>query len=409
MKVIMNSEYIVKAKKIITVSKDKTIVNGAMVVRDDKIIDIGKAEDIILKYKELEIEDFGEYTISPSLIDCHTHLLEYAPSTVYPVTAETYDLGQKSLILKALRSGVTTFGEQICGSPMTLASIKDFKEIANGLPVKIIFSCNTITIGFKNLTNFTSVTRNEAVDKDKLIDNNTIENLINNSDYPGENIFINATPANLTEDIVPRAGEIVYTQEELNHIVKMFHDKSKRIGCHVAGKEAIKMALKAGFDVIHHGHEITDEEIKYASNSNILIVATPLGGTHLIPNSPDDIYKLISNNVLVAIATDAYLPPYQGVSWLDFKDTNPKGSPELMVISKPTMVKLIENGYDENEALALITLNAAKVLGTDKNTGSLEIGKDADFIVSDGVPGIDVTGEDKIERVYLKGKCLIKK
>ena len=409
MKVIMNSEYIVKAKKIITVSKDKTIVNGAMVVKDDKIIDIGKAEDIILKYKELEIEDFGEYTISPSLIDCHTHLLEYAPSTVYPVTAETYDLGQKSLILKALRSGVTTFGEQICGSPMTLASIKDFKEIANGLPVKIIFSCNTITIGFKNLTNFTSVTRNEAVDKDKLIDNNTIENLINNSDYPGENIFINATPANLTEDIVPRAGEIVYTQEELNHIVKMFHYKDKRIGCHVAGKEAIKMALKAGFDVIHHGHEITDEEIKYASNSNILIVATPLGGTHLIPNSPDDIYKLISNNVLVAIATDAYLPPYQGVSWLDFKDTNPKGSPELMVISKPTMVKLIENGYDENEALALITLNAAKVLGTDKNTGSLEIGKDADFIVSDGVPGIDVTGEDKIERVYLKGKCLIKK
>ena len=409
MKVIMNSEYIVKAKKIITVSKDKTIVNGAMVVKDDKIIDIGKAEDIILKYKELEIEDFGEYTISPSLIDCHTHLLEYAPSTVYPVTAETYDLGQKSLILKALRSGVTTFGEQICGSPMTLASIKDFKEIANGLPVKIIFSCNTITIGFKNLANFTSVTRNEAVDKDKLIDNNTIENLINNSDYPGENIFINATPANLTEDIVPRAGEIVYTQEELNHIVKMFHDKGKRIGCHVAGKEAIKMALKAGFDVIHHGHEITDEEIKYASNSNILTVATPLGGTHLKPNSPDDIYKLVSNNVLVAIATDAYLPPYQGVSWLDFKDANPKGSPELMAISKPTMAKLVENGYDEDEALSLITLNAAKVLGIDKNTGSLEIGKDADFIVSDGVPGIDVTGEDKIERVYLKGKCLIKK
>lgn len=403
----MNSEYIVKSKKIITVSEKKTIIDGAMVIKGDKIIDIGKSEYILEKYKELEVEDFGDLVICPSLIDCHTHLLEYAPSTVYEVTSETYDLGQKALILESLRSGVTTFGEQICGSPMTISEIKDFKEIAKNLPAKIAFSCNSITIGFEELASFTSITRNKNVNKDKLIDKNLLESLIENSDYPGENIFINATPANLTEDIVPRAGEIVYTQEELNDIVSIFHNRNKRIGCHVAGKEAIDMALKAGFDIIHHGHGITDEQIKNIGENNILLVATPLGGTHLRPNSPDEIYKLLNNKVLVAIATDAYLPPYKEVDWLEFKDNEPKGSPELMIISKPSMIKLIENGYDENEALALITLNAAKVLGIDKSTGSLEIGKDADFIVSDGVPGIDVTDKNNIVKVYLRGRCLI--
>lgn len=403
----MDREYIVKAKKIVTVGKDKTIVNGAMVIKEGKIIDIGKVEDIISKYKELEIEDFGDLVITPSLIDCHTHLLEYAPSTVYPVTNETYNIAQKSLVLQALMSGVTTFGEQICGSPMTVSSVKDFKDIAKELPVNMVFSCNSITIGFKDLVNFTSVTGNNSVSKDKLIEDDTIMNLIENSDYPGENIFINATPANLTEDIVPRAGEVIYTQEELDKIVSIFHDKGKRIGCHVAGNDAIEMAIKARFDVIHHCHGITDNEINDVSNNKISIVATPLGGTHLKPNSPEEILKLIENKILVAIATDSYLPPYEEVSWLRFNDKEPKGSPELMIISNEAMKLLLDNGYDENEALSLITLNAAKILGVEDKVGSLETGKDADFIVSNGIPGIEFTNNSNIKRVYLKGRCLI--
>lgn len=403
----MSREYIIKAKKIVTVGKDKTIINGAMVIKEDKIIDIGKEKVIISKYKGLDIEDLGNLVITPSLIDCHTHLLEYAPSTVYPVTSETYNIAQKALVLKALMAGVTTFGEQICGSPMTLLSVEDFKKLAKDLPVNIVFSCNSITIGFEELVNFTAVTGNNSVDKDKLIEDKIINSLIEKSDYPGENIFINATPANLTEDIVPRAGEVIYTQEELENIVQVFHSKGKRIGCHVAGKDAIEMAIKANFDVIHHGHGITDDEINEVSKNKISIVATPLGGTHLKPNSPEDILKLIQNNILVAIATDAYLPPYEGVSWLNFNDKEAKGSPELMIISKLVIDKLIGSGYDENEALSLITLNAAKVLGIEEKIGSLEIGKDADFIVSSGIPVVEFSDASNIKRVYLKGKCLI--
>jgi imidazolonepropionase-like amidohydrolase len=41
-------------------------------------------------------------------------------------------------------------------------------------------------------------------------------------------------------------------------------------------------------------------------------------------------------------------------------------------------------GLTKEEALAAISLNAAKVLGIDKQTGSIEVGKDANIIVSTG-------------------------
>ena len=90
-----------------------------------------------------------------------------------------------------------------------------------------------------------------------------------------------------------------------------------------------------------------------------------------------------------------------------YHDKKPKGSPELMEISKKAIEALIDNGYDENQALSLITLNSAKILGVEDKIGSLEIGKDADFIISNGVPVVEFSDSLNIKRVYIKGKCLI--
>jgi len=41
-------------------------------------------------------------------------------------------------------------------------------------------------------------------------------------------------------------------------------------------------------------------------------------------------------------------------------------------------------GVDKEEALKMITINAAKILGIDKQLGSLEVGKDATLFISKG-------------------------
>ena len=403
----MNSSYIVKSKKIVTVSKLMTLLDGAFVVEGNIIKDIGKFKDIALKYKHLNVVDFGELVISPNLVDCHTHLLEYAPSTVYPVTDVTYEMAQQALILKGIMSGITAFGEQICGSPMYEISINEYKEKVKNMPIDIVFSANSITIGLEELVNLTAVTGKTVVDKETLVNNEVIERLAEYSDYPGENIFINATPANLTSNLVPRAGEIIYTQDEIDKIVDIFHRNGKKIGCHVAGEEGIKMAINSKMDIIHHGHGINDELIDIVKKSNIIIVATPLGGTHLTPNSPEEIVKLVQEGIVVAISTDAYLPADNTLPWLNFKDKLPKGPEVLMALAHPAMKILKDIGIDENYILALITLNGAKVLGIEEYIGSIEIGKNANFLVSKGLPAVEITDIKDILKVYYKGKCLI--
>ena len=61
-------------------------------------------------------------------------------------------------------------------------------------------------------------------------------------------------------------------------------------------------------------------------------------------------------------------------------------------------------GLDKEQALASITLNSAKILGIDKTTGSLEVGKDATLFVSNG-DALDMIGND-VETAFIRGKNL---
>ena len=59
-------------------------------------------------------------------------------------------------------------------------------------------------------------------------------------------------------------------------------------------------------------------------------------------------------------------------------------------------------GLDKEQALATITSNTAKILGIDDRTGTLEIGKDANVIVSGG-DALDMLGND-IQRAFIQGR-----
>ena len=61
-------------------------------------------------------------------------------------------------------------------------------------------------------------------------------------------------------------------------------------------------------------------------------------------------------------------------------------------------------GMDKEEALKLITLNTAKILGIDKTTGSLEVGKDATLFISDG-DALDMRGND-IKTAFIQGRLI---
>lgn len=63
--------------------------------------------------------------------------------------------------------------------------------------------------------------------------------------------------------------------------------------------------------------------------------------------------------------------------------------------------KMLRTGLTEQEALALVTINTAKVLGIDSRVGSLDTDKDADFVVWSGNP---LSTEAKAEQTWIDGR-----
>ncbi|HAI85120.1 MAG TPA: amidohydrolase, partial [Chitinophagaceae bacterium] len=59
-------------------------------------------------------------------------------------------------------------------------------------------------------------------------------------------------------------------------------------------------------------------------------------------------------------------------------------------------------GLTKEEALATVTLNAAKILGIDATTGSVEVGKDANILVSEG--DILDMRTNKINQAFIQGR-----
>ena len=61
-------------------------------------------------------------------------------------------------------------------------------------------------------------------------------------------------------------------------------------------------------------------------------------------------------------------------------------------------------GLTKEQALSMISLNTAKILGIDKTTGSLEKGKDATLFISDG-DALDMLG-NKVESAFIQGRTI---
>ena len=59
-------------------------------------------------------------------------------------------------------------------------------------------------------------------------------------------------------------------------------------------------------------------------------------------------------------------------------------------------------GLTEEQAIATITLNAAKIMGIDKRIGSIEEGKDATLFISDG-NALEMRSNNVV-LAYVKGK-----
>jgi imidazolonepropionase-like amidohydrolase len=219
-----------------------------------------------------------------------------------------------------------------------------------------------------------------------------------------EDVEKNLVPA--LERVTPLAGKPFLTRAEIGAMVDAYHAVGMKCGLHTEGEEIVKDFIDAGGDVVHHGHNMPAHLLDTMAAKGIPLVATPVGGTSSRPNSPEEILEAVQRGVKVAIATDSVLPPHSEATWLPFEDGRLVFSDDLMTVARPGLRALVSAGIDENQALALITLHAASMLGLEQRTGSLEPGKDADIVACDGVPALEACRPEDVRFVMSRGKVV---
>ncbi len=135
------------------------------------------------------------------------------------------------------------------------------------------------------------------------------------------------------------------------------------------------------------GGEEADLAIDFLKENNIPIIVAP---THRLPNTTDEdvwqAYKLPAKLMKAGILTGMF---YTESSWRTRNLPFVAGNAAAF-------------GMDKEDALKMITSNNAKILGIDKQVGTLEVGKHATIAISAG--DILDMRTNKVEYAFIRGK-----
>lgn len=401
-------ELVVDNVKIWTLGEEGTIENGWLYARDGIIAEIGEGplpERLAGKGIQ-EIDGKGRHLL-PGLVDCHTHLMEYATSEIHQTASPSAQrMAATANLLLALRCGIVATGEHHLGHPILSMPMETYRDILNGVPMASALAYGCCWLGFEPRV-LTSCTRpGQAFTQDILTDEEYLA-MARQSDFGGENLFMNYTCANAPLDAVPHAGGVTYDREKLTHIIGLFHREGKRIGAHIEGDDSARLFIECGGDIIHHGHNLSPETADIMAAKGTRLVITPLAGTSKRPTSPEETYSYYKKGVFLALASDSYIPPHPEARWIPLPQGFLAGPQEFLTICGSTVRYFIEQGVPVEEALRLITVNGRKILWPDQPDATLSPGRPADMILCDQLPAVESENAGCIRLVITQGEIQV--
>lgn len=380
------------------------------------IIRNGKIVEVLSGYQPgptgATLIDLKDKFVLPGLIDSHVHLDSDAGGdaaliesfTDSPARAAYRTAGNAK---KTLMAGFTTVRNLGDGSGATLA-LRD-AVAAGELPgPRIIDAGRSIstTSGHMDATLSVSEDLHGSIGQENLCDGvESCRQAVRKQIRRGVDVIKIATTGGVNSRIGSGLGRQIF-DDEVKALVDTAHLYGKKVAVHAHSDDGINAALAVGADSIEHGTMLTDETIKLFKAAGAYYVPTLSTVNGYIerlaanPNAyPPDVLakvkwrigvtgkslaKAYPAGVKIAFGTDA------GVS----KHGRNADEFELMV----------KYGMPASAAIQAATMNAATLLGVDKQVGSLEPGKAADLIAVAGDPIVDITTLKSVRFVMKDGR-----
>jgi imidazolonepropionase-like amidohydrolase len=199
-------------------------------------------------------------------------------------------------------------------------------------------------------------------------------------------------------------GATQYSFEELKALVDEANKLERKVAAHAHGTEGIKLAVRAGVASIEHGSFLDEEGAKMMAERGTFLVPTLSAGEAVEKAAKTGVLKglraekalaaatamrhgiklAVANKVQIALGTDAGVVPH-GANAREF------------------FLMCEWGGLTPMESIIAGTMNGAKLLGWDKNLGSLTPGKWADIVAVSGDPLKDIHAMEKVVFVMKNG------
>ena len=197
--------------------------------------------------------------------------------------------------------------------------------------------------------------------------------------------------------------------DEAKALVETAHAYGRKVAVHAHGLDGIKLAVRAGADSIEHGTTIDEEAAKMMAKA----------GTYYVPTlSTVNGYleRLAANPNAYSPAVRAQIDWRIGITGKSLQIAYPLGvkiaygtdaGPSKHGRNADEFELLVKFGMPPAEAIKAATVNAAALLGVDKETGTLEPGKAADIIAVSGDPLADVKVLKAMKFVMARGEVIV--
>lgn len=197
-------------------------------------------------------------------------------------------------------------------------------------------------------------------------------------------------------------------EDEARALIDTAHAYGRKVAVHAHGLEGVKLAVRLGADSIEHGTMLDEETAKLMAKNGTFYVPT-------LSTVNGYLERLAANPNAYPPAVKAQIDWRIGITGKSLKIAYPLGV-KIAYGTDAGVSKhgrnadefelLVKFGMPPAEAIKAATINAATLLGIEKETGTLEVGKSADIIAVDGDPLADVRVLKAMKFVMARGEVI---
>lgn len=387
---VLAKTQVIHAGELLTIPGKKPLQKQTLVVENNKIVAIKKGfVDHKQFAKDAELIDLSSSFVMPGLFDMHVHLqMELGPNN----DSENLRMSDADKLIasvnfsnKILMSGFTTVRD-LGGTSEESFALRD------GVKKGLIDGPNIIAAG--HMVAATGGHGDVDGMNPEILKIKTAETICDGPydcrratrqaiKYGADVIKITSTGGVLSDTDTGTGQQMA--DDELKEIVDAAHALGRKVTSHAHAAAGINAALRAGVDSIEHGSYADKESIKLFKKNGAYLVPTLLAG--------DTVVNMAKTSDFMSPAIKAKAIRVGADMITNFKRSYKAGVKIAFGtdsgvsnhgINAREAVLMHQAGMPSADILKSATVNAADLANMSKTHGTLEVGKVADIIATDG-------------------------